>query len=101
MSREKEGGGGSKIITSTLQMGIALELHKPSHLGIKDWTGSSNQEREGERESHQQGNHTAACLGSPRTAATFTGEDAEADWDGTNLRAAAPSLIRAVPPRGL
>ena len=50
MSRKKEGGGGSKIITSTLQMGIALELHKPSHLGIKDWTGSSNQERERERE---------------------------------------------------
>ena len=46
MSREKEGGGGSKIITSTLQMGIALELHKPSHLGIKDWTGSSKQGRE-------------------------------------------------------
>ena len=50
MSREKERGGGSKIITSTLQMGIALELHRPSHLGIKDWTGSSNQGRERERE---------------------------------------------------
>ena len=47
MCRErKKGEGGSKIITSTLQMGIALELHKPSHLGIKDWMGSSIQERE-------------------------------------------------------
>ena len=96
MSREKEGGGGSKIITSTLQMGIALELHRPSHLGIKDWTGSSNQ-GERERESHQQGNHTAACLGSPRTAATFTCEDAEADWDGVTAHGlSGPGQIREI-----
>jgi len=87
--REIKKGRWGKIITSAQQMGMTLELHRPSHLGIKYRMGSCNQREGGRR-------RTAARLGSPRTTAAFTGEDAEADWDDANLRVA-PSLIRAVP----
>lgn len=41
----------------------------------------------------EQGNRAAARLGSPGTAAVFTGKDAKAGRDSTNLLAAAQPLI--------